>query len=116
MATLVPEDSSESGLTPTFNTVAAGGDQFANNGNIVLYIKNTNAAARTVTVAAQSTSYTKAGFGSLTKSNAAVVVPATTGERVLGPFPIDAFNNASGNCQITYSAETGVTVAIIRLT
>ena len=115
MATLTPQDASESGLTHTFISVAAGGDQFANNGKVILLLKNTNGSPRTVTVTAQQSTVTKPGFGSLTKSNASVSVPATTGEVVLGPFPIDAFNDASGNCLITYTADSGVTVAVVRL-
>ena len=115
MATFTVESSDEDGLAATYNSAASGGDQFANDGRIVLHIKNTNASARTVTVTAQNTSIPKRGFGNLTKSNAAVSVPGTTGERFLGPFPMDAFNDASGNCQITYTAETGVTVAVIKI-
>lgn len=115
MATLTVQDSSESGTTPTFNGAAGGGDQFANNGKVLLWLKNTDGSTATVTVTAQQASVSKPGFGSLTKSNAAVTVPATTGERVLGPFPIDAFNNSSGNCLITYDSVTALTVAVIRL-
>jgi hypothetical protein len=115
MATLTVQDSSESGITPTFNSAAGGGDQFANNGKVFLYLKNTDASPSTVTVTAQQTSYTKDGFGALTKANAEVIVPATTGEKILGPFPMDAFNNSSGNCLITYTSVTALTVAVIRI-
>jgi hypothetical protein len=116
VATFSVESVDEDGLAATYNSAAAGGDQFANNGEIVLHIKNTNASARTVTVTAQNTSVSKPGMGSLTKANASVSVPGTTGERFLGPFPTDAFNDSSGNCQITYTAETGVTVAVLKVT
>ena len=115
MATLTVQDSSESGMTPTFNSAAGGGDQIANNGKVILYLKNTDGSPATVTVTAQQATVSKPGFGSLTKSNASVVVPATTGEVTLGPFPIDAFNNASGNALITYTSVTALTVAVIRI-
>lgn len=115
MATFSVESVDEDGLAATYNSAAAGGDQFANDGQVILHIKNTNGSARTVTVTAQNTSYNKPGMGSLTKANASVSVPATTGERFLGPFPTDAFNDSNGNCQISYTAETGVTVAVLKV-
>jgi hypothetical protein len=40
-----------------------------------------------------------------------VSVPATTGDRVCGPFDPAIFNDANGFVQVTYSAVTSVTVA-----
>ena len=115
MATLTVQTSDSDGLIPTYNSVAAGGDQFRNTGDVVLYIKNVNAATRTVTVTAQTSSVDIPRFGTVAIADAAVTVSATTGEQFLGPFPAAVFNDGSNNAQITYSAATGLTVAVIKV-
>jgi hypothetical protein len=115
MATFSSQNVGESGLTATYNAANAGGDEFVNDGMIILHIKNTDGSEHTVTVTAQNTSETVPGYGSMTKSNASVAVPATTGERFLGPFPIRGFNDTNGKCQITYTSATGMTVAVLRV-
>lgn len=116
MATFAVETTKEAGQTPTYNAAAAGGDAFANGTDerTFIHVKNTNGATRTVTVTAQDTSIGVKGMGQLTRGNVVVVVAATTGDEMIGPFS-EAFNDASGLCQITYSAETGVTVAVIKV-
>jgi hypothetical protein len=115
MATLSVESITESGVNATYNSAAGGGDQFANNGEVILHIKNSDASSHTVTVTAQQTSHTIGNVGSVTKSSASVAVPAS-GERFLGPFPTYAFNDSSGMAQITYTSATGMTVAVIKVT
>ena len=109
MATLTVQDISFTGLSASFVAVAAGGDQFANDGRIFIFLKNTNGATRTVT--ANSQSNCSQGFD----HDIAVVVPATTGEKMIGPFPPSRFNDGSGNVLLTYDADAGVTIAAIRL-
>lgn len=109
MAVLTVQQASLAGLTPTYAAASAGGDSFPNDGNIVLHVKNTNGSQRTVTVASQ-----KAATPGLAPSNNAVVVAATNGDKVIGPFDPSVWNDANGSVQVTYSAETGVTVAAIR--
>ncbi|UCD57872.1 MAG: hypothetical protein JSV16_01815, partial [Candidatus Hydrogenedentota bacterium] len=46
--------------------------------------------------------------------NAVVSVPAS-GEKMIGPFPKDRFNDTAGKVQIAYSGVTSVTVAAIEL-
>ena len=109
MATLTVADINHTGLTPAFVSVAAGGDQFANDGHIFLYVKNTNAASRDVTVDSQSL------CNQGVDHNIVVTVPATTGEKLIGPFPPGRFNDANANVQITYESEVGVTIQAMRL-
>jgi hypothetical protein len=45
----------------------------------------------------------------------AVAVPATTGERLIGPFPADLADPADGLVAITYSGVTSLTVAAVTL-
>lgn len=89
---------------------AGGGDVFANDGRTVLYVKNTDAATKTVTVAAQRA----CSFGTLTGHDAVMTV-AQNEEKVIGPFNQTRFNNASQQCAVTYSGVTGVTVAAVRV-
>ncbi len=109
MATLTVQNLNHTGLSPSFVAVAAGGDQFANDGRIYIYVKNTNGATRDVTI--DSGVNCNQGFD----HNIVVTVPATTGEKLIGPFPMSRFNDATAMVQITYEADAGVTIAAIRL-
>ena len=115
MATLTIQTVTEAGIEPTYAAVAGGGDVVANlRGDVVLHVKNGAGASMTVTVTAQQTTKSVPGFGALTKASVAVAVPAGE-ERLIGPFPKSAFNNASGNLAITYSSPTTVTIAALRV-
>lgn len=104
----------EDGKDPALVAANGGGDAFLNNGHALLMIKNDDASAKTVTVTAQVTTDTDARLGKLTKANRQISVPA--GEiRLMGPFPPAAFNDAAGKIQVTYSAVTSVTVAVLRV-
>lgn len=109
MAVLTVQQAALAGLNPSYAAASASGDSFPNDGRTLLHVKNTNAAARTVTVTSQKTA-----SPGLTPANNAVSVPATTGERFIGPFDPTIWNDVNGNLQITYSAETGVTIAALR--
>ncbi len=110
MAVLTVQQVALAGLNPSYAAAAAAGDSFANDGRIVLHVKNANASSRTVTVTSQ-----KPATPGLAPSNNAVSIPATTGERLIGPFDPNVWNDANGNAQITYSSETGLTIAAIRV-
>lgn len=110
MATLTVQTISLTGLEPTYAAAAAGGDEFPNDGRTFLHVKNTNAATRTVTI--NSRSNCDQGFD----HDPAVVIDATTGDTMIGPFDTARFNDpATGRVSVTYSAVTGVTVAAIKL-
>lgn len=114
MATLTAQDVTTSGISPTYSAAASGGDVVANDGNIILHVKNGDASSHTVTVTAQVTSKEFEGFGSATFSNAAVSI-AAGGSKFIGPFPIKTFNNSSGNIAIGYDAVTSVTIAALKV-
>lgn len=114
MADLTIQDVVEGGLAETFVAAAAGGDAVLNlSGDVFLHVKNGDAAAHTVTVTAQDASENVPGFGGMTKADAVVSVPAG-GERFIGPFPRQAFNDANGKVQIAYDNVTSVTIAALR--
>ena len=112
MATLTAQSVVEAGLEASYDAAAAGGDAFVNDGNKIIHVLNGSGGDLTLTVTAQKTTATKPGFGSLTKSNVAVVITAAE-ERFIGPFPTSAFNDGNGLAQITYSGVTDLTIAIL---
>ena len=116
MATLTVAKIVEAGVSPSLVAAASGGDKFKNpdDQRIFLHAKNTNAATRTITATAQRTSKKVKDFGSLTRGNIAVTVPATTGDVMIGPFS-SAFNDASGFVLLTYDAVAGLTVVPVSL-
>lgn len=116
MAALTIQVIDEDGLEASYAAASGGGDSAANGkGDVVLHAKNASGGALTVTVTAQSTTRSVAGYGDLTKGDASVSVPAA-GEAFLGPFPRDAFNDASGDIAITYpGGVTSLTIAALRV-
>lgn len=109
MATLTVQEISRAGITPTFAAAAGGGDQFQNNGRCFAESKCTDATPKTVTFVTQST------VDGLAVTDLAITVPATTGDKMVGPFPPDIYNDANGFVQITYSAVTALTIGAFRL-
>lgn len=98
---------------PTFHTSAAG-DSFDNNGEVLLYIKNTTGSIVTCTVDAAGLASGPDGANAF-DADVAIAVAATTGERCAGPFPVNRFNDANGRCQLAWSATgAGITWAAVR--
>ena len=85
---------------------AVAGDQFLNDGRQLLYVKNVNASSRTITVATGGTVL------GLAIADVSFTV-AQNAEKIVGPFNPQYFNDSSGYVQVTYSAETDVTVAVV---
>lgn len=97
------------GITPSYAAANAGGDTFAPGKNTFLHVKNTNAATRDITVVSTSTAI------GLAVADVTVTIPATTGDKLIGPFPYEHFADANGVCAITWSAATNVTIAVLDL-
>lgn len=106
MAALTVQEIVRAGLGPTYAGAGVSGDTFVNDGRTFLHVKNTNAATRDVTV--DSIENCDQGFD----HNAVVTVPASTGDRMIGPFPTERFG---ATCTVSYTATAGVTVAAIKL-
>ncbi len=96
------------GLTPTLQAAAAGGDAFLNDGKTMFRVKNGSGAPITVTFTSQQ----QCNQGS-THSPANSV--AAGGDELFGPFSQSRFNDASGLVQVTYSGVTTLTVAALRV-
>lgn len=108
MATLTTQQIAQAGIAPTYAAVGAS-DKFTPGDNVFLHFKNTNAATRTPTVDSKVPS----NYG--TDVDVTVVVPATTGDVMIGPFPAQRFAGTDGLADISYSATTNLTVAVLRL-
>jgi hypothetical protein len=107
MAVLAVQPISRPGLAPAYAAAGAAGDSFdGNDGRVFLHFKNTNAATRTVTV----NSVIPCDQGS--DHDIAVIVPATTGDVMIGPLDPVRFGASP---TFTYSANANLTVAAIRL-
>lgn len=85
------------------------GNQFANDGMSFLYVKNGSGSPITVTVG------TPGNVDGLAIADLTVSVPATTGERMIGPFPPGIYNQSDGNVYVDYSSGTSVTAGVFRL-
>jgi hypothetical protein len=108
MAVLDKQKINSNGVAPTFSAASATGDQFKNDENTFLHVKNGSAASITVTISSQETC--NHGF----VHHLSIAVPAG-GERMVGPFNRTRFNNDTGNVEVSYSAVTTVTVAAISI-
>lgn len=107
MAQLTVQNIGLTGLAPTYTSASGGGDTFLNNGKTFLHVKNAGASAVTVTIDSKVLS----NYG--TDVDIAVSVPASS-ERMIGVFDIGRFSDLNtGLANITYSAVTSVTVAVI---
>jgi len=114
MATLTTQAISRAGITPTFAAVAGGGDACEVGDDIFLEFKNTNAATCTVTMAIPAGTST---FPNVTYTSVAVTIPATTGDKMIGPVAALLFKDpTTGLCQMTYTGtSTNTTVGVFKL-
>lgn len=114
MATLTTQSPTRLGITPTYAAVTGGGDACEVGDNVFLHFKNTNAATYTVTLVspAGNSSYANAPY-----VVAGVVIPATTGDKMIGPISAGLFKDpTTGLCSITYTGTTtNGTVACVKV-
>lgn len=100
-----------SGIAPSFSAGdQANGHQFANDGRTFLEVKNTGGSACTVTIRANGYK-----IGGVTIQDQTVSVPATTGDRMIGPFDQSIFNQSGGVVNVDLSTGTGITIAAFKL-
>ncbi|MGW6913709.1 hypothetical protein ACWGB8_07805 [Kitasatospora sp. NPDC054939] len=109
MPQLTPQVVSLAGLSPTFSAAVASTTLPCSDRNF-LHVKNTAGSPMTVTL----TSTAKVRGQSA--ADVVVTVPATTGEKLIGPIQADLFAGGSdGTCAVTYSSTTSVTAALLRI-
>lgn len=110
MALLTVYSLSRTGDSKAYVAADVAGDTFPNDGRTFLHYKNSNAATRTATV--NSIRPCDQGFD----HNDAVLVGATTGDEMAGPFdPARYVDPTTGLTSVTYDAVPGLTVAALRL-
>ena len=80
-----------------------------NTGRTVLHVKKSGAGDCEVTIA------TPATLGGLAVAEQAVTVPATTGDRFIGPFPTHIYNDGNHDLNLTFDEVTGLTIAVLEL-
>lgn len=111
MAVLAVQSITRAGVGATYAAAAGGGDQFLPDADTFLHVKNASGAPITVTIVTQ----TNDALGNAIADNT-VSVPATTGDRMIGPFPAQTYADpADGLADITYSGVTSLTVAVLKL-
>ncbi len=97
------------GLNPAYiPAVPADGHKFNNTGREFLHVKNGAVSPITVTI------QTPGLVDGLAVAELTVAVP-NAGERMIGPFPTNIYNQAGNMVYVDYSSETSVTVAVLRL-
>lgn len=98
-------------LAPTY-AAAAAGDQFSAGDNLRLVVKNASGAPVNITIS----SFPDTSPWGAAMADLVVAVPATTGERWIGPFRGPAHADpATGLVSVTYSALPSVTVALVAI-
>jgi hypothetical protein len=105
--TVTPQTCVATGIVETFVAATADGISIPGDGQTKVHVKNTG-TEKTVTIQTPETR------GGLAVAEQAVVVAATTGDKIIGPFPPAQYNRASGASDagrvwIDWSLETGVT-------
>jgi len=108
MTALTVQQCVVTGLRPTFSAANADGHYVKNDVDFIIGFKNAG-TEKTVTVA---TPGTRDGAA---VDDVTITVAATTGEKWAGPFRADVFNQSSGVVNFTWTSETGLTVAAVRL-
>lgn len=86
---------------------ASGGDTFTAGPDV--FVRFTGGSASCVVTFA-----TPGAYNGLTLNPYTVTVPATTGDVEVGPFPANVFTADGSTVNMTYSAPTGVKVAVKR--
>jgi hypothetical protein len=106
MALLAQQAVALTGLTPTYSAAAASTTVTCGERSF-LHVKNANGSSMTVTLTA-----TARVRGQLV-ADVVITVPATTGDKMIGPITADLFASAADgvSASITYSSTTSVTVA-----
>ena len=109
LTTLAVQQIVRTGLTPALAAANADGSYVPNDGRTFLQVKNGSAGAVTVTVETPGT------VDGLAIGDLAVVVPLTVGDKIIGPFPPDTYNQPDGTIKATFSAVASVTIGAFRL-
>jgi hypothetical protein len=113
---LALQTTARAGITPTYGAALAAGHAFDNSGgNVILHVKNAGGSPITVTIGGTKT------VDGRTLPALTVSVPATSGDKIIGPFPKDLYNAANADTSLAeaitvdYSAVTSLTIAAFKI-
>jgi hypothetical protein len=110
MALLTSQQITRAGLTPSLAAVGGSGDEFHPGDNVFLRVDNGSGGSINVTVVTPKTVRGQA------IADLVVAVPAA-GSKLIGPLPKEDYANpADGKGDISYSATTSLTIAVLELT
>lgn len=109
--TLGVEKITKAGLAATYTGSLSDANTYLvrNSGKVFLHFKKGGAHRCDVTV------QTPMKVADLDVAENTVTVPATTGDKFIGPFPKSIFNYGSGDLKFTLSEITGLTVAVLEI-
>lgn len=111
MALLTAQTVAKAGITPAYSAVTASDTITPVSGTVqFLHVKNASGSAVTVTLVDPGST----PFGSAA-TNPTVSVPATTGDKMIGPLPLSLASASTGLITVTYSATTSVTAALVQV-
>lgn len=108
MALLAYQQAAITGPATTFAAVAAS-DTMPPDDRGFLWVKNANAGADSAVVVVPGTSFGQAN------PDVTVSVPATTGERLIGPLVASLADPSTGLITVTHSVTATVTCALVRI-
>jgi hypothetical protein len=112
MATLTTQPITRAGVAPSYAAATGGGDACECGDDLFLHVKNASGGAITVTVAIPTAAST---YANVTYTSTTVSVPATTGDRMIGPISALYKDPVTGLATITYSGVTSLTVGCFKL-
>ncbi|SFK92661.1 hypothetical protein SAMN05216275_14167 [Streptosporangium canum] len=109
MAALTTQVLTPTGIAPTYAAVGGSGDSFTPGDHVFLHVKNAGGSPSTVTVTTPGT------VDGLAIADLTVTVPATTGDRMIGPLPARTFAKTDGQADVACSPTTSVTIAVVKV-
>mgnify|MGYP005817447081 CR=1 FL=1 len=105
---LAPQQVTRQGLTPVFSPADSLGLSVANDGRVMLEVKNGSISPINVTI------QTPGSVDGLAIAELVVQV-AASGDKMIGPFPPGIYNQPDGSVYVDFSNVTSVTVAALRM-
>jgi len=108
---LTPQTLVPTGITPSYTGSLSTSNtyQVRNTGRCLLHFKKAAAVDCTVTITTPKT------VGGLALAEQTVTVPASTGDKMIGPFPPSIYNNSIGDLEFTLSDIDGLSVAVVEM-
>jgi hypothetical protein len=109
--TLIPQPIDDTGADPVYTTPLSSADTYfvRNDGRVFLHFKKTGAGNCTLTIVTPGT------VGGLAIADRVITVPATVGDKMIGPFPRELYNDGNNDLTFTLNGITGLSVAVIQV-